>query len=511
MRKPVIRYEENRVRSNASLNLLLQRLKPPAGWRSPGLAAVMVVFFGLLERAFLWRFYGPAYFGDSATYWRLANLIRESWSSYDGTRVPVYPYFLRLVGSDSTVYLLQLGMGLAITLGFFYIGWRITHNAWFAALAAMVHQLNLGQLFFEANILTETMATFWVLVALVAFVYGMDKPGRGRAWVSCLMGIVSALAVLTRPVFMILPPWLGLWMILTWQKEPWPQWKWGDLWPSFFAWMRFIGKSIRRQWLPLAAFFLPVLGLVLGWMAFIHTHYHDWTLSTMTGYHLVQHTGAFFEYVPDRYAGLRDVYLEYRDQRIEQYGTQTNTIWDAIPPMMQASGLTFYDLSRTLTRISIDLIRQHPDLFLRSVAQGWWLFWRAPVYWLPEALKIPAPLIGDVASLITVIVLIQRIVLFGVNLVFIIFPLLIPFLGRFYRSQNIQLEDSTRWIWSILLGLVWLSSFLQAILDHGDNPRFLIPLQSIITLWILWQITFGGLGKAAASWLKAFRVKFLRL
>ena len=74
-------------------------------------------------------------------------------------------------------------------------------------------------------------------------------------------------------------------------------------------------------------------------------------MTTMTGYHLIQHTGSFFEYVPDEYAALRDTYIQYRDAHIAQYGTQTNTIWEAIPEMSRVSGYNFYDLSRVLTRI----------------------------------------------------------------------------------------------------------------------------------------------------------------
>ena len=78
----------------------------------------------------------------------------------------------------------------------------------------------------------------------------------------------------------------------------------------------------------------------------------------MTGYNLIQHTGNYFEYVPDEYASLRDTYIKYRDAHIAQFGTQTNAIWDAIPEMSKVSGYSFYALSRVLARISIDLILQ---------------------------------------------------------------------------------------------------------------------------------------------------------
>jgi hypothetical protein len=55
--------------------------------------------------------------------------------------------------------------------------------------------------------------------------------------------------------------------------------------------------------------------------------------------------------------------------------------------MQQVSGYNFYDLSRVLAKISIDLIKNHPELYLRSVVKGWWYFWRVPVYWSSSALR----------------------------------------------------------------------------------------------------------------------------
>ncbi len=38
----------------------------------------------------------------------------------------------------------------------------------------------------------------------------------------------------------------------------------------------------------------------------------------------------------------------------------------------------------------------------------------------------------------------------------------------------------------MLLANIWIASILQTLLDHGDNPRFLVPLQSLVVLWMLW-------------------------
>ena len=41
-----------------------------------------------------------------------------------------------------------------------------------------------------------------------------------------------------------------------------------------------------------------------------------------------------------------------------------------------------------------------------------------------------------------------------------------------------------------VVGLVWLASIVQTLADHGDNPRFLIPLQMFVFYMVaswMWQ------------------------
>ncbi len=106
------------------------------------------------------------------------------------------------------------------------------------------------------------------------------------------------------------------------------------------------------NWRAVWTILLVAAVLVGGWMTYINSRYHVFSVSTMSGYHLVQHTGYYFEDVPDEYAVIRDIYLDFRDARITERGTQGNTIWDAIPAIMDATGLSFYDLSGVLSKIS---------------------------------------------------------------------------------------------------------------------------------------------------------------
>ncbi len=220
---------------------------------------------------------------------------------------------------------------------------------------------------------------------------------------------------------------------------------------------------------------LPCLLLIGGWVGFIYKNYGMISLSTMTGYHMVQHTGNFFEYVPDEYSQIRDTYIKYRDERMAQYGTQGNTIWEAIPELEQVSGLNFYDLSRTLAKISVGLIREHPGMYLQSAASGWWMFWRGPVYWSAENVTSPA-----LRSILSGIKTVTQAGLLAANLIFIATSILALLVSRLRNYWNIPP------FLTLTAATIWLTSFVQTILDHGDNPRFLVPLQSMVLLWVIW-------------------------
>jgi hypothetical protein len=204
-------------------------------------------------------------------------------------------------------------------------------------------------------------------------------------------------------------------------------------------------------------------------VGFIYSAFGFLAPTTMGGYNLIQHTGVFFEYLPDEYAPIRDTYLRYRDIRIAERGDQTNTIWEAIPELTKVSGLGFYDLSRELQRLSLLLIRQHPDLYLRNVAEGWVSFWKAPVYWDPALVSSPI-----LASVLRLWAVAGRAVTLAVNAAFLGLSLFL--ILRFRRYHDLFGERA----WLAPWGFVWFTSVVQTIVDHGDNPRFLVPLQAVV-------------------------------
>jgi len=427
-------------------------LKRPVQIKTGTWLAIVAVA-AALERLLMFVFYPPVLYSDTASYRRLADAVLGGWRLYDGTRTPGYPVFLAVFGPDERAYAAQLAFGLLTTLLFFYVGWRVTGRGWIGALAALIHSLNLQQLFFEADLITESITTFYIALSLAGFAClffsGSRRPLIVNLAVALVIGLAGGAAALTRPLFIFLPFWAGFFLLVFWRARPGVRW----------------GAALTAG--------LSALILVAVWVNFIHANYHRWALETMTGYHLIQHTGAFFEYVPDKYAAIRDTFIKFRDARIAATGSPANAIWDAIPAMQQASGIGFYDLSDLLTRISIQLILQHPLLYLRSTALGWLWFWKVPVYWAPEQIA------GALRRIWNGVVLVERGILFACNLAF-----LAGSLALLWKRARQRLKPDIFVYFST--SAIWLTSILQTLTDHGDNPRFEVPIQTLVVLLALW-------------------------
>lgn len=414
----------------------------------------IVLAVAILLRVVLFMTYPEVSYSDTASYRRSANAILDGLKAYDGTRTPGYPAFMALLGPDRVVYFVQLLLGLGMTMAWFWIGWKATGKPFFGGLAGLAHTLNPGQIFFEANLLTETLSTFWLILAFLGVFIWLEFPKTRSIGLGLGVGLGAALAALTRPLFIFVPVWLAVFLAFSLEH-----------------------KKLRFNWKGLFGVLLPAVLLVGGWMLWIQKNYHIFSLTTMTGYHLVQHTGYYFDDVPDEDAVLRDVYLDFREQRLKTYGTQGNTIWDAIPALQEASGMNFYELSRELQRISVQLILTHPWHYVGRVLRGWWLFWRAPVYWSSRSISS-----GQLVLIFRTMILSVRGLIFGANIVFIITTLTACVSKRLREIWALR-----PFLW-LLAGSVWASSVASSMLDHGDNPRFLIPLQTAVLFWVLWVI-----------------------
>ena len=449
-----------------------------------------LALIGLAERLALRLVYSPASFGDTPSYMRLAEALQRSGlGSYDGTRAPGYPAFLALLGRDpGTVWLAQMALGWGASMLLFSLGWKTTGSLRLGAAAAMLYNLTAGLILFEANLLSETLTAFLVLLSLALLMAlnrraaragEVDRAGRYGEWgLAAGLGITAALAGLTRPLFYVLPPVLAPFV-----------WLAGGL-------LRRAGRPVEvraeagRRIARLAAFALPAALLLGGWILWVYRTYEMLSPTTMGGYHLVQHTGEYFEYLPDEQATLRDTYLKYRDAQIAARGTQANAIWDAIPELSEVSGLSFFGLSAELQRLSLQLIRQHPLLYLENVVEGWIDFWKAPVYWDSAGLRF-----AWLRPLFSGWTLFGRGLSLAANAAFLLAS------AGAVVSRSLRARLGLDWFGLGLGGTVWTASVVQTLADHGDNPRFLVPLQAVVMLAVLraiWSWRQGPSGDSVA-------------
>ena len=133
-----------------------------------------------------------------------------------------------------------------------------------------------------------------------------------------------------------------------------------------------------------------------------------------------------------------------------------------------------------MQRLSLGLIRQHPDLYASDVASGWVAFWKAPVFMEAEAISPEGlrPAMVAYAQL-------SRWFVMTINAVFLALCALAVFVPRIRHAvgaQPVILASIT---------MVLSTSVVQTLLDLGDNPRFLVPLQmtAILTVAVVLFLT----------------------
>jgi len=409
---------------------------------------------GLIERLLLWFTYAPYIAGDTeGAYLRLAEALRGlTLAHYDATRVPGYPLLVLFMDLDPVrIWQVQMAAGWVLALLLFWFTWRTTHNRVLALTVGMLYHLIPAQFLFEANILTETFTAFFVVLS---FVMLREVEETRRSWMTypaaLILGILACLPGMMRPLLFPLSVWLLLFVLIV-VKGGW-----------------------RRK---LAAGLLFSIGPLLiqgGWLLWVFRTYHMVSPTTLSGYSLVQHTGAYFEQLPDEEALIRDTYLRYRDERIAERGVQTNTIWHAIPELTDVTGMHFFELSRKMGALSRQLIRENPLLYSRTVVKGWIDFWKAPVYWDPALVSSSVMrMILRGAALVG-----RGLCLLG-NALFLVGGLLAVVSRRMRARLGIDRYTTA------VGGFVLMTSVIQTLADHGDNPRFLVPLQMLVMYTVL--------------------------
>src|SRR5262245_17442485 len=121
-------------------------------------------------------------------------------------RTPAYPIFVAVIykvfgARQTAVALAQIGLFAIVCMLVFAIGRRVVPErvAWIAALATALFPRLLGA---AAHRTSQGWTTLWLTVAMWLVIGAIDEP---KPLLFVLIGIVCAIAALSRPVFVLFP------------------------------------------------------------------------------------------------------------------------------------------------------------------------------------------------------------------------------------------------------------------------------------------------------------------
>ncbi len=264
-----------------------------------------------------------------------------------------------------TIVAAQIVLGALVILLVYGFAWQIARNAWVAALCAFTYPIDLSTGYWEISILTDTLTTFLLALA-VGLTLVAAKTTRHRRLAHVALGVTLGALALCHSVFVLyaIVPAAFLWLHARLANRVPPA---SVVQPVLRP--RFAGVDI------LLVLLIPAL-FVLAWSARNYAVDGYFTPTTITGYNLTQMVGRFMEEAPPAYRDLADIYLEYRQERIAVRGSHSGTIFFAYRDMLAERQTTWAGLSRLLTEMSLQMIARNPAGYAQVAWESFSQFWK---------------------------------------------------------------------------------------------------------------------------------------
>lgn len=305
---------------------------------------------------------------DSPQYIQVAQRMLAAHQLVDAYRTAGYPALLAatflLTGGEhlTAVAVVQSLLLILTSVELYVLTVRLFGRRWMAVAVAALAGLNIYVITWERVIMTEALS-YWLMVTLFLVLEQYLRGGRraALAWVTLL----SVAAILTRPIFILLPALLLVCLALWWWRQ----------------------DALRHHWKALAVSFVVVYALVLAYAG---------ANGLTTGYFGVSDAsnidlfGKVLRY--DMYAlplhgpaGQQYAQLQARiTTHIEQGGALGREPWGFVKQYPEYGA----DHYATLGAFSAAEIRQHPWYFVREtlpdIRDG---FYVAPYLYAPDAYR----------------------------------------------------------------------------------------------------------------------------
>lgn len=396
-------------------------------------------------------------FPDSEDYINLAQFInRLDLTNYTGQRTPGFPALIALSGQslNLTVFLQTLLGLLNCYLLFDFCRLR-TKNISLSFWAGITTTSFLHVVFYEFAILTETLSFTLVLLSF----WFIEKYNLLSANIKVshlfILSLIFGAMYLTRPMFIYFP--LGFFLFY--------------LVKNFYV-------NIKKVIIQ-GAFILIIPFLCFySWNKLNENNIGYFTSSCYFGINLAQTATSFFDKAPDEDKLIRDIFVKNRFY-VEQNEPKTKypmTVWYAYDELLEKTDLSPPDLSAELGRISINLFKEHPDLYAKQVFISWRYFWGGASSLLWNAKDFDNKIAKK--ALVGIWNYVQKPLLIIINCLFLLFSFrkLLRFSKSRFKEYDMDLY---------LVAIVLSGSLAQALVAYGTNSRFCFPFFALIVYFVI--------------------------
>lgn len=389
-------------------------------------------------------------FPDTQDYIDLADLfLSKNLSGYSGVRTPGYPLMLCLVGNNLPLAVtLQMVLGLVAGIYIYKTLLLAGFKKNAAVYIAMLLSNLLNIVFYETNILTETITLFFITLALYKildlFIAGYKNFGQVLL-ISFLLGYLT----LIKPFYFYIPFIIyGLYFLQL---------------PSF---KRIISPVAILPVLPCMAFF--------GWCYVNKVNTGEFTSTPYYGVTLSQTCVLFAEKVPEEYKVIGNIYAQHRELALKNNQDVAMTIWYAREDLKKATGLNDVALYSALGKYAKAAIQHNKAAYAKQAVVSWLLFWDSDIYWNYRdfAITFAKKPIHALWYFTKAIIILSKII-------FILFTPVYVF--RFFKTRTVTVQV-------VIYAIVWAASIAQALVVFGTNARYCFPFEVMILVSALMSI-----------------------
>jgi hypothetical protein len=404
---------------------------------------VLLASIAAIARLALIVSYRPVETNDSATYLDLAHRLASlNLHGSPGARTPGYPAVLLVLGySPVATWCLQAALGVVATLLLYRLIRTLGGVPGLALVAALLYALDTEVLAVEHLVLTETIASFLILVAAsiaVRMVVGLGRTRR-LPW---LLGATLACLCIVRPDALALTAYLAIASGLALRKRA-P----GER------------RSLRPSARALVAIVLPAVVVLASWTAVNRATIGVATVSTVLGHNMIDHVAPQVSVTPGSDHAITAAYVAARTRREAHGGDLTNLSADAEAAIQRATHLDPAHVSQRLLGIAVSVIAHHPIQYVTSSLKQWPRFFLAPNY--PYGFRG-----GAASTAIHAIWKVQRAIRLLVSAAFV--ALCLAALAAAFRRRTGVLRIPE----ALLAGAVWVGLLVATFLAYGETGRY---------------------------------------